>query len=107
MIIGDLHRMRAIIPPFKAKPPAIIDADRVLPSAIASQGFKSVSGRRTKISQRLGRIENCQFAPCRLQNIRRETSNHPIGKNRRRALVSKLTDHPLCITRHTMKRNGT
>ena len=62
MIIDDFHLMRPIVPPFKAKPPAIIDADRVFPGAIARQGFKAVSGWHAKIDQRLSRIENRQLA---------------------------------------------
>src|SRR5260221_9961893 len=63
VVINDLniHRPGRAGRPFKAYPPFVIDADAVLASAIAFQGFKTVAGQGRKVSERRSRFETIKL----------------------------------------------
>jgi len=62
MVVHDLNAMRAIsaLCPFKTYPPLLIDADAVLPSAIADQGLQMIAGQMRKVLQVLRGLKNAQ-----------------------------------------------
>ena len=97
MVIHNLHLVGAIIAPYEANPPLIIDADRVLPGSVPQQGFQAVARRGTKIIQRLCRVQDGQLPPRGGQNIRGETLGHPVGEYLGCALVGEAADHALCV----------
>lgn len=43
MVVGNFNVFRAIVGPFKANTPPLVDADAVLAFAVAAQGFKPVT----------------------------------------------------------------
>jgi len=50
------------ISPDEADPPLVVDADRMLPAAIAFQRFETIGGRNAKIGKAPRRIEQTQLA---------------------------------------------
>ncbi|SIT59914.1 conserved hypothetical protein [Mesorhizobium prunaredense] len=51
MVVDDLHIFGASISPSEADAPLVVDTDRMLPSSTPFQGFKVVSGWRSKVIQ--------------------------------------------------------
>ena len=62
MIVHDLDGIRSGVGPDEAHPPLIVDANAVLPFAIALQGFQSVRGRNSQVIEPRGRVEYGQLA---------------------------------------------
>jgi hypothetical protein len=50
------------ISPDETDPPLVVDADRMLPAAIALQRLETIGGRNAKIGKALRRIEQTQLA---------------------------------------------
>ena len=51
MIVHDFDLIRAVAVPLKTQPPLVIDANAVLPFAVAFQGLKLVAGRHPQTGQ--------------------------------------------------------
>jgi hypothetical protein len=51
VIIHDFNLVGAIVMPYKTDSPLAIDADAVLTSAVALQGFELISGRDPQAGQ--------------------------------------------------------
>jgi hypothetical protein len=51
MVVNDLHVFSAGGRPPEADPPLVVDANRMLPSPVPFQGFKMISGWRSKVIQ--------------------------------------------------------
>jgi hypothetical protein len=62
MIVNDLDLVRVTISPPKADPPLIVEANTVLPDAIASKLLEAVPRWHPEIVQRFGRVHGDQFA---------------------------------------------
>jgi hypothetical protein len=62
MIVHDLDQIRTVVAPLKTNPPLIVDADRMLATAIAFQGFEPVAGRLPEIVELSRAIQQEQFA---------------------------------------------
>jgi len=60
VIIDDLNIMGVFAVPSEAKPPLIVDPDRILPYAIADELLKTVAGR-AKVVERLGIIQHAKL----------------------------------------------
>jgi hypothetical protein len=56
--------------PHEANTPLVVNADTVLPFAIAFQGVEPVASRHLQIRQSFGRVQHQQFSARRLSNIR-------------------------------------
>jgi|KBSSwiStaDraftv2_1062776.scaffolds.fasta_scaffold15201_5 hypothetical protein len=69
MIVNDLDLVRVTISPPKADPPLIVDANTVLPDAIAFELLEAVPRRHPEIVQRFGRVHGDQFAQHRPQEL--------------------------------------
>src|SRR5258706_4217183 len=72
MMIDKLHIFRATRGPDEADSKLIIHADRPLSFPISAQSVKLVSRRRAKIGKRGRCVEPGQFAPRRVEQVRRE-----------------------------------
>ena len=57
MVIDDLDQLSAAVSPDKAEAPLIVDADAVLPSAIALEGLQPVAWRRAQIEEGVGLLQ--------------------------------------------------
>jgi hypothetical protein len=69
MIIHDFYIVSAVLPPKKADPPLIVDADAVLPCPQSPQFFQSISRRHPEIIQRLNPVQHPQFSERGAVNI--------------------------------------
>jgi hypothetical protein len=58
VVIRNLNVVGVAVAPPKADTPLIVDPDAVLPATVAQQLLKSIAGRRSKVIQCFGRIEN-------------------------------------------------
>jgi hypothetical protein len=70
VIVDDLYIVRVAVPPVKAYPPLIVHADAVLSSTVAGESFQTVPWRKTKILQRLRRVQHDQFALSQALHVR-------------------------------------
>jgi hypothetical protein len=61
MIVNDLYLVGVTISPAKTDPPLIVDANAVLPGAIASELLESVPWWHPEIVQRFRRIHGDQL----------------------------------------------
>lgn len=62
VVIDDRHVVGVAVPPGETNPPLVIDADTVLPSAIATQFFQAVAGRDAKVVECLRRVDRDKLA---------------------------------------------
>jgi hypothetical protein len=75
MIVHDLDVVRVGILPPKTDSPLIVDANAVLPGAIAFQLFQTIAGRAPQVVKRLGRIDEDELAQHRTLEITRISPN--------------------------------
>src|SRR5271166_5425826 len=61
VIVGDLYVVRIALAPREADAVLVIDANAVLPFAIASEPLQSVAGRQRQVAQRSSRVQHLQF----------------------------------------------
>jgi hypothetical protein len=64
VIIDDFHFVTMAITPNKTDSPSIVDPNRVLPFAIASQSFQLIAGRRRQNVQLRGGVKLEQLPDC-------------------------------------------
>src|SRR5205085_10255356 len=62
VVVDDFDFVGMAISPDETDPPLVVDADRMLPAAIAFQRFETIGGRNAKIGKALRRIEQTQLA---------------------------------------------
>ena len=74
MVIGDFHFMGIAAAPHEAYPPPVIDADAMLPRAVARQLFQPIARRDAKELQIGRRVQLKQFAERDAVDIRRESA---------------------------------
>ncbi len=72
MIIHYLHIVSVIRLPIKTNSPLVIDADAVLPGAIAAKFLQTIRRRNAQIVNRLGIVYHPQFPQSDLLNVRRQ-----------------------------------
>jgi hypothetical protein len=61
MVIDDFDIRRSSFIPDKADSPLIVDPDRILSNAVASQRLKAISRRNTQISDGPGLVEQTKL----------------------------------------------
>ena len=88
MIIHDFDVMRLALYPAKADAPLVIDPDRVLPRAIATQSLQTIARRRAKVIQPSRIVEHQELAPNNALK-RHETPDRAILKEAFRVSVGK------------------
>jgi hypothetical protein len=81
----------------------VVDADRVLPAAIAFQRLETIGGRNAKIGKALRRIEQTQLAQGDSLNVSGKVPAAAALPDRCRLLVAKARDHSSCITHNVMQ----
>jgi len=69
VLIDYLHVLCALNSPNETDPKLIIDADAVLSGSIARQRLQSVSGRHSKIADRLRPLKLLKLSPCNGLNV--------------------------------------
>jgi hypothetical protein len=65
VVIHDLDVLGAAVAPFEADSPSLIDANQMLPLAVALQRFKSNARRRPQVIQVARVMQQQQLAPRR------------------------------------------
>ena len=73
MVIDDLNTLRMAVPPEKADPPLVIDANAIRSLAIPLQHFESIRRRQPKIFQPRSRINRIELHERPLLNLARES----------------------------------
>ena len=68
MVVDDFGLPCRTVAPYKADAPLIVDANTVLPSAIALQRFQPITGRCTQIVKSTSRIDHQEFLPYTVLN---------------------------------------
>src|SRR4051794_9869780 len=96
VIVRDLHIPRRCLAPFKAYPPLIVDADAVLSTPAAMQGFEPIARRHSQIVELLSRVDRQELGSCTTLNLVRQGFDRIAGKQRCRALVGEALDHSMC-----------
>jgi hypothetical protein len=61
MIVDDLNVPGFAVPPNKTYPPLIVDANAVLPLAVAVQRLQTITRRHTQIVELFGRVDRKQL----------------------------------------------
>jgi hypothetical protein len=72
MVVRNFHVERILALPAEAKAPLVIDADAVLPGAVAFQGIQVVAIGHAQIIQASGLMQQQQFPPRDTLNLRRQ-----------------------------------
>jgi hypothetical protein len=62
VVVHNFNLVRTVLTPDKAHAPLVVDADAVLPLAVALQGFELVAGRNPQAGQLGGRMQLQQLA---------------------------------------------
>ena len=58
VVVDNLNVLRAGGRPYEADAVLVVDADAVLALAVTNQGFKTVAGRHSEITDLVGRVEH-------------------------------------------------
>ena len=95
MVVDDLDTPRRTVAPSEAHAPLVVDANAVLPPAIAPQSLQPIAGWRAQVVEPARRIDGQELHPRSLLNRHRQTANGMAGKDRGSALVAKAPDHGL------------
>src|SRR6267378_3732528 len=88
----DVRRAMRSIRPLKTDAPLIVDADAVLPLAIALQRFEPVARQRREIMKDVRSFKAIELEPSRSLDARE--CFHPLaGREIRRSLIAVADDH--------------
>ena len=98
MIVDDFDLMSGTFEPDEADSPLAVDANAVLPLAVAPKRFQTISRWRSKIAELRCRFQHPQLSPCgTFKNP--ESTNRLTRRQRAGILIAKGCDHNLvCIT---------
>jgi hypothetical protein len=100
MIIDNFNKPSVSVTPDKADAPLVVDADAVLPGAVAFQSFKPISGRNARILKIHGIVQKFQLPHASaLNNLRQPNGFNPVEKVFGSG-VFETPDHPFSVTRH-------
>lgn len=69
MIINELGVPGLALAPHETNPPLIVDANTILPSTVALQSLKTISGRHTQILYSNCRVEHLKLGSCAPLNL--------------------------------------
>jgi len=93
MIVRNFHAISVFIVPLKADTPLVVDANTVLPGAVAAQFFQPVGRRHTQICQRQGIVEHPQLSQRDLLDFRRQFARTFEPENLAGLFVMEGFDH--------------
>jgi hypothetical protein len=98
VVVHDLDVRRAFRRPKKAYPELVVDPDRVLPFAIASQRLETVAWRRPQVAEIASGVEVAQLPARHLDQIGRKAFGTLAVENSLGCLVPEAPDYErLCI----------
>src|SRR5262245_10305751 len=94
MVIDDFHIVRFTALPAEAHAVLLVDADAMLPLAIAAELLQTISRRAAQVFQRLPGVQEQQLSQGRaLQRASHLTARFAL-KQPRRLSVAEAPDHP-------------
>lgn len=102
MIVGDLDVVRVAVAPPKADAPLIVDANAVLPDAIATEFFQSIAGGYPQVGQLLSGIQDEKLAERDVLQGWGPASYHLAVEQSFRVAVAEAADHSGNITRYVI-----
>ena len=93
VVIDDLDLLGVLAGPTEADAPLVIDADRVLATAIPLQGLQSITGRQPKESQLNRGIDQLQLNQRALPDVTRNAAGAPGEPQLLGIAISETLDH--------------
>lgn len=93
MIVDNFDIEGFAIPPHKAYPPLIVDADTVLALTVTRQRLQSVAWRLAQIVELLCCVDHQQLRPSPLLNRRRQTAHGVACEDCGGAFIAEALDH--------------
>jgi hypothetical protein len=87
VIVDDFNGVRPGLRPAKANPPLVVDADTVLPLAVAFQGFKVIAGRDAQVFEASGGMHLVELARSQQGDLLRDAPDEPAVEDRLGILV--------------------
>src|SRR6185437_8241557 len=97
MIVDKLDVVRLAVPPNKAKPPLVVDADRVPTRTVARKRLQPIARRNAQILQPRDRVEHEKLRHRAFRDITRHAFRRLAPAKRKRALVAEAADHSLSV----------
>ena len=93
MVVNDLDRPCFAIAPSETDTPLFVDANAVLPPAVAPQRLKPIAGRCPQIVKSACGIERQEFRPRPLLEPHWQTTNGMAREDGCTAFVDEALDH--------------
>jgi hypothetical protein len=93
MVIDDLDIPRFALPPRKADPPLVVDANAHLPRTIAFQRLQAIAGRHAQIVKSVRRVKHLQLGSCPPADLRIKSFDPVACEQRGSPFVGKTLDH--------------
>ena len=93
MIVGDFDLIHPLLRPAEAEAVLLVDADAVLPNAIAGKGFQTIARWRFQVVEASGGMENQQFGSGTPSDGRRKLSRRMAVKQLFGFFAEKSLDH--------------
>ena len=93
MVVDDLDLPGIAVAPYETDAPLLVDANAVLPPAVAPQGFQPVAGRRPQIFEPSGRLDRQEPGPRPPLDLHGQAANGMARENGCGALVGEALDH--------------
>ena len=99
MVIDDLNLVGIPITPDETNSPLVIDADAVLPSPVAVQGFQPVSRWHAQVLQRPSTVQVFELAPGCVLQVGRQPPRMLTPKNPPCLRTGETNDHEAILSR--------
>jgi hypothetical protein len=93
VVVNEFDIMSITVPPAETDPPLIVDANTVLPGAVATELLEPVAGRSPKVVKRFRSIMNNQLPKHYASEDRRIAPNRLSREHALRVAVRKAPDH--------------
>lgn len=93
VVIDNRHVVGIAVPPGETNRPLVVDADAVLPGAIATQFLQAVAGRDAKIVGRLRRVDRDELAEHRPSQLGWIPADRLAGKEAFGVTIAEALDH--------------
>ena len=93
MVVDDLDLPCFAIAPSETDTPLFVDANAVLPSAVAPQRLEPVAGRRPQIVKSACSLKRQEFRPRPLLDPHWQAANGMAHEDGRATLVGEALDH--------------
>ena len=95
MIIDNVDLPSVSITPNETNAPLVVDANAMLPGAVASKNFEPVAGRDPQVIKAASRVDCHQLGPSPLLDLSGQAADGITSEDSRGAFTGKALDHGL------------